>query len=96
MVDPRAAANWAMQETDAEARGIFVDMVVMNWVLNEATDSIDWANGIQDPEVREAALEGAFVALDAEAPAALDYWLESHPSHAARQIALSVRDSGAE
>ena len=92
MVDPRAAASWAVEEPDAEMRSLLVDAVVTNWVLNEASNTIDWAQGLQDPGVREAALESAFLSLDVESPAALDYWLDTHPAHPAREIALSVRE----
>lgn len=94
MVDPRAAASWAVEEPDADTRSLLVDAVVMNWVLNEASNTIDWAQGIQDPAVRAGALETAFISLDEESPAALDYWLETHPTHPARDIAQSLREGG--
>jgi hypothetical protein len=42
--------------------------------------------------LRESVLENAFVSLNMESPAALDYWLQTNPTHAASEIALSVRE----
>ena len=92
VVDPRAAAEWVLAEPDSGSRGAFAETLMAGWALNETSNAIDWASGLGDPELRREALVAGFGAIKEDSPAALEQWIQSHPSHAALAEAVEVRD----
>jgi hypothetical protein len=72
-----------------------METIVSSWVLNEAANSIDWASGIQDAELRKSILETAFMSLAMESPSALADWIKNNSGHAAIHNAEEVQ-SGVE
>jgi hypothetical protein len=54
--DPRAAAEWALDRPDQNARASFVSSVLHTWAANDLADARQWALGLRQGQSRDMSL----------------------------------------